>query len=118
MTSSRISYRCLADERTLPVAERTHWDVRYNNKNIGYIKVKDDHTLTNNRSHSVRVWQAHLTKGFNPFEFPHAEDGEVTNEPFIITNDDMQIDHNLELRNPQMMTMKEARSWVANTYKN
>lgn len=114
----RISYRCLKDERSLPIAERTHWDVLYGKERIGTISAEDD--ISANRSHSIRVWKARLNKGFNAFEFPHVdeEDNDITTEPYIVTNDVAEVDHNLELHNPQLLTMKEARVWISNTFKN
>lgn len=113
----RISYRCLPDERQKPIAERTHWDVYYGDNKVGTIAT-DGQDISVDRSHSVRIWKARLNDGFNAFEFPHVdEEDKITDEPFVITNDDKKVNHNLELINPQYMTMAEARKWVSGVFR-
>lgn len=116
---SRISYRCLPDERRLPVAQRTQWDVYIDGRCVGCIKA-DTKELNQKRSHSLRVWRPSVNEKFNSFEFPHAEDDDDVSsleEPYILTNDDEEVDHNLELHHPTLMTMAEARTWVRSALK-
>lgn len=115
---SRISYRCLPEERNKPISERTHWDVYYGQSKIGSIST-DSADISIDRSHSVRIWKARLTGGFNAFEFPHVDgEDDIKDEPFVITNDDEKIDHNLELIHPSYMTMNEARKFIQGVFNN
>lgn len=113
----KISYRCKPEERSKTIAERTHWDVYYGQKRIGFIAA-DGQDISKDRSHSVRIWKARMVDGFNTFEYPHVDDAnKIKEEPFIITNDNEDVEHNLELINPQYMTMAEARKWVSGIHK-
>lgn len=116
---SRISYRCLPEERKLPVAEKTQWNVYLGNDCVGCI-IADKREAKKERSHSLRVWRAVIYSGFDPFEFPHADpDDELdsVDEPYVMTNDDKEASHNLELHAPSLMTMTEARNWLRSIVK-
>ena len=115
---SRISYRCLPDERQVPIAEKTQWDVYNDKRCVGCIKAIDTAKI---RSHNLRIWQPVLyEESFNPIEFPHvdvADEIDNLNEPFVVTNDEQDHEHNLELHHPSLMTMYEARQWIRSIVK-
>lgn len=110
---SRISYRCLPEERKLPIAERTQWDVYVGGRCVGCIRALKN---GKRKSHAIRVWSPTIYEGFfSPFEFPHADeddDPDELSEPYVLTNDEPEIEHQLELHHPTLMTMHEARQWV------
>lgn len=116
---ARISYRCLPEERSIPIAMRTRWNVYLGDQQVGSIFVVDG--VASRVSQNLRIWKAKLYGDvFDPFEFPHMDEdddfGRVS-EPFVITNDDPDTDHNLELVSPSLMTMAEARTWVRSIFK-
>lgn len=115
---SRISYRCLPEERKLPAAEKSQWGVFCDKKCVGHIKIDDDAKI---RSHNLRVWRPVLYESsFNPIEFPHLDgldEVEDVNEPYVLTNDDDEAEHQLELHHPSLMTMHEARTWLRSLIK-
>lgn len=107
-TKSRISYRCIADERMLPFTQRTVHRVMLGGSQIGEIRASNPDLATPN----LRMWTAHITGGFDPLDFPHLDDPENIKEPYVLTNDDSEVEHNLELHCPLLMTLQEARNWV------
>jgi hypothetical protein len=107
-SSVRISYRSVEDEKMLPVAQRTRWRVMLAKNQIG--EIYNDHgTLS---QPNLRIWKAYVTQGFNALDFPHLDDPDKIKEPYIVTNDDKETEHNLELHCPLLMTLQEARNWV------
>lgn len=107
---SRISYRCLPEERSSPIAEKTFWHIYRDNTRIGCIRSDEDATMVNP---NVRIWSPVLFESeFDPFEFPHADGPEGMTEPFVTTNDDADHEHQLELHSNSLMTLHEARLWV------
>lgn len=115
---SRISYRCLPEERRTPIAEKSQWNVYNGSHCVGCIRATD---TAKTRSHNLRVWQPVLyEESFNPIEFPHVDmedELDSLNEPFVMTNDDTECEHNLELHHPTLMTMYEARQWIRSIVK-
>lgn len=107
-SASRISYRSVPEERHMPIANRTRWRVVLNNKQVGEIYAEHDSEIQQN----IRIWRAYVTEGFNALEFPHVDEYEGLKEPYILTNDDENTTHNLELHCPSLMTLTEARAWV------
>jgi hypothetical protein len=107
-SASRISYRCSQDERMLPFVDRTVHRVMLGGKQIGEIRA----TAPALAAPNVRIWQAYVTEGFDPIDFPHMDDPDAIKEPYVLTNDDANIEHNLELHCPLLMTLQEARNWV------
>tara|TARA_B100000700_G_scaffold88627_1_gene99937 strand:- start:53004 stop:53348 length:345 start_codon:yes stop_codon:yes gene_type:complete len=106
---SRISYRCLPEERGLPFAEKTRWYVYHGESCVGCIKLSDSAQA---RSPNLRVWHPIVhEQAFDPMEFPHTDDGQGFAEPFVLTND-TEDEHNLELHYPSLMSMYEARQWI------
>lgn len=103
----RISYRCNADEMKLPLGERKTWNVFCGNENVATIASAED--PSSDRSHALRIWNARMHNiHFDPFDFPHAEDdSDEKVRPHIKLENGKPT-----LVNPQLMTMKEARSWV------
>lgn len=106
-SAKRISYRSVAEEREIPVSDRSKWRVMLGDKEVGQIYADYDKTPQQN----LRIWRAFVTTGFNLLEFPHVDDVETMREPFITTND-TEAEHNLELHCPTLMSLTEARSWV------
>jgi len=109
-TRSKISYRSVPEERDVPIAARTRWNVFLGKQHVGEIYADEDDS---DARQSVRIWRAYVITGFNPMEFPHADsiDPKIK-EPFVLTNDKPEVEHNLELHSPTLMTLPEARSWV------
>jgi len=114
----RISYRCLPDERTLSINQKTEWGVFTGKRCVGRIKAEPNAKL---RSFNLRIWQPVIYEGnFDPIEFPHldtANESQDMNEPFILTDDEPENEHNLELHHPTLMTMHEARSFMRSIIK-
>lgn len=112
---NRLSYRCPPEQRTLPLAKRDFWEVYLGSNCIGSISA-DGKDVSKDRAHNLRIWKVKLTRGFNNFAFPHVDtvDPDAT-EPYIITNDDEEIEHNLELISHKM-SMDEARRWLVETF--
>lgn len=107
---SRISYRCLEQERGTPTAQKTFWYVYRDGKQCGYIESDD---TVRHVSPTLRIWQPVLfEQEFNAMEFPHADDPLEVNEPYVCTNDEDDCDHQLELRTNTKMTLNEARSFI------
>jgi len=114
----RISYRCLPDERTLSINQKTEWGVFTGKRCVGRIKAEPNAKL---RSFNLRIWQPVIYEdNFDAIEFPHldtANESQDMNEPFILTDDEPENVHNLELHHPTLMTMHEARSWMRSIIK-
>ena len=112
---SRISYRCLPEERKLPVNQKSQWSVFLGKDCVGRIKADPDAKL---RSYNLRIWHPIVLEDrFDPFEFPHLDTSNEStdmNEPFVLTNDEPEEQHNLELHHPSLMTMYEARNFIRN----
>lgn len=101
----RLSYRSDKQQRRVPLAERTRWDVYRGEECVATIDTKNE--PSSERSHSLRIWNAKLRgKVFDPFDFPHVDD-EDEKQPYVILEEGTPT-----LINPQAMTMAEARSWV------
>lgn len=88
----------------------------YGKIKIGSIST-DGKDISEDRSHSLRIWKAKLITGFNTFEFPHADNDDIKDEPYFVTNDNEFDEHNLELLNPLYMTMAEARKFIVGVFK-
>lgn len=102
-----ISYKKKPEERLLPAASCTHWDVFIGSTPVGciYRETEGEETL------SSSVWRIKLYNNFNPLSYPHVydEDPLPKNGYYVIQNDDPDIEHNLELINSEKTTMAEAR---------
>lgn len=107
-STSRISYRCAQEERLIPFVNRTVHRVMFGGKQIGEIRAASPDLAAPN----VRIWQAYVTEGFDPIDFPHMDDPDMVKEPYVLTNDNADTEHNLELHCPLLMTLQEARNWV------
>lgn len=107
---SRISYRCLPEERSIPVNNKTFWKVCRGNSEIGYIRAVPDTKLI---SPSLRIWEPVVFESeFDPLEFPHSDSAKDMVEPYVCTNDDPELDHQLELHSNSLMSLNEARLWM------
>lgn len=111
---SRISYRCLPDERGTPMAEKSIWFIYKDNNCIGRIETEGASFVSPN----LRIWNPVVYESeFDPFEFPHSDEREGMTEPFVSTNDDPEYEHQLELQPSTLMTLYEARSWIKSIIK-
>lgn len=104
----RISYRAVPEEKEFALHDRTRLRVMLDKNEVGRIYADYDGDIQKN----LRIWRAYVTSGFNALEFPHLDEPGDTREPYIITNDDADVEHNLELHCPTLMTLAEARNWV------
>ena len=113
--AGRISYRCLPEERALPIEQKTRWDVFYNGDPIGKIYV--DPSIKNGKP-TLRSWRTVIYEnGFNSLEFPQVDDDDeetlmVIEEPYVLVDEDLEVDNDLELHNPVLMSLVEARQWI------
>jgi len=108
---SRISYRCLPEERGTPISEKSFWHVYKDGTCIGKIDTEGASTISPN----LRIWNPVLFESeFDPFEFPHADSREGMTEAFVTTNDEPEYDHQLELQPNTLMTLHESRMWIRN----
>lgn len=107
---SRISYRCLPEERGTPIAEKSFWHIYRGDTCIGCIRSDENANMINP---NVRIWEPVLFESeFDPFEFPHADSADGMTEPYVTTNDDPDHEHQLELHPNSFMTLHESRTWV------
>ena len=104
----RITYRTDKAEKRNPIALRKNWHVFLGDKQIATISTQEN--LSTDHSHSLRIWSAKVHGSvFDPFDFPHvdADAEEEKVRPHVVLSGGQPF-----LINPQLMTMKEARSWV------
>lgn len=109
---ARISYRCLPEERGVPISQKSFWKIYRGDKEIGCIKSDENAKLI---APNLRVWEPVIYESeFDPMEFPHSDDAEGMKEPYVCTNDDEECEHQLELHPNSKMTLNESRTWVRN----
>ena len=104
----RITYRTDPEDKRKPIALRKNWHVLLGGKQIATISTQD--APSTDHSHSLRIWTAKVHGGaFDPFDFPHMDEDseEETSRPHVTLAGGQPF-----LINPQLMTMKEARSWI------
>ena len=102
--SKRLSFQLVRSQKRLAPNLRTRWDIRYGENLIGQIQA--DPKIPGN-GHEKRCWVVTLEDGFDESAF---DSGFSNLKPFTIVNKGRLL-----LRNPQRLTMPEARLWAKHT---
>lgn len=102
--SKRLSFQLVRSQKRLAPNLRTRWDIRYGEDLIGQIQA--DPKIPGN-GHEKRCWVVTLEDGFDESAF---DSGFSNLKPFTIVNKGRLL-----LRNPQRLTMPEARLWAKHT---
>ena len=99
--STRLTFKLLGSQKRLTPNLRTRWDINNGSDVVGQIQA--DPKIKGN-GHEIRCWVVTLEDGFDESAY---NSGFRTTEPFTTVNKGRLL-----LRNPQRLTMAEARLWA------